>query len=228
MSLLESFEKWGCSRVCQVGEGRRGERGESKRTCSLWTIPWWWRQLTASRTERMTVVASFWVDSTFARIRSKALRRCQKRVVFYARLEALRDRRCWWGGRLCPDADFVSFWGWRYNLVLTYCPINAEKACERSGCWNIDWGLRPREVVRKNHWKVPHVTVAVLCKSMQTREEVEAPLDIKDVIHQISCFLKTIVMNITLSSVGRTSVLQKPSRTLVWLGIKCIPLQTNE
>ena len=151
MTLLESFEKWRCSRVCQVGEGRRGERGESKRTCSLWTIPWWWRQLTASRTERMTVVASFWVDSTFARIRSKALRRCQKRVVFYARLEALRDRRCWWGGRLCPDTDFVSFWGWRYNLVLTYCPINAEKACERSGCWNIDWGLRPREVVRKNH-----------------------------------------------------------------------------
>jgi len=48
---------------------------------------------------------------------------------------------------------------------------------------------------------VPHVTVAVLRKSTQTRgrchrdvrKEVEAPLDIKDVIHQISCFSKTIV-----------------------------------
>jgi len=37
------------------------------------------------------------------------------------------------------------------------------------------------------------------------RKEVEAPLDIKDVIHQISCFSKTIVMKITLPSVGRTS-----------------------
>ena len=36
-------------------------------------------------------------------------------------------------------------------------------------------------------------------------KEVEAPLDIKDVIHQISCFSKTIVMNITLPSVGGTS-----------------------
>jgi len=36
------------------------------------------------------------------------------------------------------------------------------------------------------------------------RREVEAPLDIKDVIHHISCFLKTIVMNITLPSVRRT------------------------
>ena len=98
----------GCSRVCQVGQGRRGERRESKRTWSLWTIPWWWRQLTASRTERMTVMASCWVDFPFARIRSKALRRwwAQKRVVFCARLEALRDRRCWWGH--CPDVDFPS------------------------------------------------------------------------------------------------------------------------
>jgi len=60
---------------------------------------------------------------------------------------------------------------------------------------------------------VPHVTVAVLRKSTQTRgrchrdvrKEVEAPLDIRDVIHQISCFSKTIVMNITLPCVGRTS-----------------------
>ena len=36
------------------------------------------------------------------------------------------------------------------------------------------------------------------------KKEVEAPLDIKDVIDQISCFSKTIVMNITLPSVGRT------------------------
>ena len=35
--------------------------------------------------------------------------------------------------------------------------------------------------------------------------DVDAPLDIKDVIHQISCFSKTIVTNITLPSVGRTS-----------------------
>ena len=74
--------RWGChwwghwsnggySWVCQVGEWRRGERGESKRTWSFWTIPWWWRQLTASRTERMTVMASCSVDFPFARMRSK-------------------------------------------------------------------------------------------------------------------------------------------------------------
>jgi len=31
-------------------------------------------------------------------------------------------------------------------------------------------------------------------------EGVEAPLDIKDVIYQISCFSKTMMMNITLPS----------------------------
>jgi len=46
-----------------------------------------------------------------------------------------------------------------------------------------------------------HFKVSSGCK----KKEVEAPLDIKDVIHQISCFSKTIVMNITLPSVGRTS-----------------------
>jgi len=36
---------------------------------------------------------------------------------------------------------------------------------------------------------------------------LEAPLNVKDVIHQISCFSKTTVMNIRLTSVGRTSAL---------------------
>ena len=62
-------------------------------------------------------------------------------------------------------------------------------------------------MVRKIIDQVPHLTVAVLCKSTQTLqgEGVEAPLDIKDVIHQISCFSKTIMMKITLPSVGKTS-----------------------
>ena len=61
-------------------------------------------------------------------------------------------------------------------------------------------------MVRKIIDQVPHLTVAVLCKSTQTLQGgVEAPLDIKDVIHQISCFSKTIVMNVTLPSVGKTS-----------------------
>jgi len=72
-------------------------------------------------------------------------------------------------------------------------------------------------VVRKN---VPHVTVAVLCKSAtdtsrrRCHRDVEAPLDIKDVIHQISCFSKTIVMNITLPSVGGTSAFMMYDRWL--------------
>ena len=46
---------------------------------------------------------------------------------------------------------------------------------------------------------MPHVTVAVLWKAYtdtdalgcDVRTKVEAPLDIKDVIHQVSCFSKT-------------------------------------
>ena len=62
---------------------------------------------------------------------------------------------------------------------------------------------------------MPHVTVAVLWKAYtdtdalgcDVRTEVEAPLDIKDAIHHISCFSKTTVMSISLPSVGRTSAL---------------------
>jgi len=46
------------------------------------------------------------------------------------------------------------------------------------------------------------------------RKEVEAPLD---VIHQISCFSKTIVMNITLPSVGRTSAFSMMYDRWLWL-----------
>ena len=187
----------GCSRVCQVGQGRRDERGESKRTWSLWTIPWWWRQLTALRTERMTVMASCWVDFPFARMRSKGSPP-QKRVIFCARPEALRDRWCWWG--LCPDTDFISFYCWRNNLVLTHCPINAPRACERSV-----WLLKHRlgsEAQGSGEKKC--LMSQWLCYAKDTdasrrgchwdvRKEVEAPLDIKNVTHQISCFSKTIV-----------------------------------
>ena len=64
--------------------------------------------------------------------------------------------------------------------------------------------------------KTPHVVLAVLCGSkacaetsrrglkmyhLDVRKQVEASLHIGDVINQISCFLKTIVMNITLPSI---------------------------
>ena len=39
------------------------------------------------------------------------------------------------------------------------------------------------------------------------RKEVEAPLDIKDVIHQISCFSKIIVMKITLPRTSAFSMM---------------------
>ena len=106
---------------------------------------------------------------------------------------------------------------WRYNLVLTQCLINAERACERSGCWNIDWGLRPGEVVRNNHQKrvschsgcvmqkKTHTDISRRCH-WDVRKEVEAPLDIKDVIDQISYFSKTIVMDITLPSIHRLDI----------------------
>ena len=46
---------------------------------------------------------------------------------------------------------------------------------------------------------------------------MEAPLDIKDVIHQISCFSKTIVMTITLPSVGGTSAFSMMYDRWLWL-----------
>ena len=55
---------------------------------------------------------------------------------------------------------------------------------------------------RRCHWDV--------------RKEVEAPLDIKDVIHQMSCFSKTIVMNITLPSVGGTSAFSMMYHRWLW------------
>ena len=99
----------------------------------------------------------------------------------------------------------------KVQLSIDTLSYQCKKACERSGCWNIDWGLRPGEVVRNNHKRVSCHSGCVTQKKAYTdisrrchrdvRKEVEASLDIKDVIDQTSYFSKTIVMDITPPSI---------------------------
>ena len=101
-----------------------GGEGGSRGTWSLWTIPWRWRQLTASRAE------------------------LKREVVFYARLltNIVCLSRPW--GRLCPDAGFVSFLRLKVQLSIDTLSYQCRKGLW--AVWLLKHRLRPWEVMR---WK---------------------------------------------------------------------------
>jgi len=54
----------------------------------------------------------------------------------------------------------------------------------RTALW-IDCGLRPREIVRKNHRRGPHIAVAVLCKSKALRKRFKERMCHQDGIYYV-------------------------------------------
>ena len=110
-----------CSLVCQVGEGMGGERERGGKAYLRAML--WWRY---SMDDGDSVVLSKQGQSK----RTLSQWRVQRRgsILRETRRQTMLGRQDQWE-ILCPDADFLSLWGWKHNLVLT-----TQKAINESGC----------------------------------------------------------------------------------------------